>query len=151
MLFDMRFLRFSIKRLFLLTTVVAVVLYLFYLRPSVVARQFAHEIDASTQSHVKEIGQEYFESLNADGRVVEVNLYPRSWSDILQCRQAFSISIAVSSQPSGKTVCTRQYKSTAFGVEDLGRPVLEPWQPAGGNGTASQTTPASQPGRRGQR
>jgi hypothetical protein len=131
MLFDMRFLRFSIKRLFLLTTVVAVVLYLFYLRPSVVARQFAQEIDAATQSHVKEIGQEYFDSLNADGRVVEVNLYPRSWSDILMCRQAFSISIAVSAQPEGKTVCTRLYRSTAFGVEDVGKPVLEPWKPAG--------------------
>lgn len=125
----MRFLRFSIRRLLFLTGLVAVLLYVFYVRPTSLAQQFAVELDAATKSHLKVIGQEYLDKLRSDGRVIELKLHERSWSDVVRGRQLFSVSTVVESQPewspTTKFFSTRSYQARISGVKEVGQVVFE--------------------------
>jgi hypothetical protein len=87
----MRFLRFSLRRLLILTGLVAVMLYGLYLRPTVIAKQVIQEVQTVTD--LKRISEKYFDGvLFRDGETLQgCDLEPRMWTDIFACRQRFTI------------------------------------------------------------
>jgi hypothetical protein len=111
----MRLLRFSIRRLLLLTGLVGVLLYLLYIRPVTVAKEFIHTMQTAD---VKEISR-YLENVGGEAAHVECVLNERSWADVFSCRQTFVISL-VSPDPVTSTIDTVENHhcySTPFGVK----------------------------------
>jgi hypothetical protein len=86
----MRFLRFSLRRLLILTALVAVLLYLLTLRPSAVAKQF---IRTRTLSDSELLTRRSFGNQFTDEARTEGVLEARSWEDVLKCRQRFTLKI----------------------------------------------------------
>jgi hypothetical protein len=87
----MRFLRFSLRRLLILTGLVAVMLYVLYLRPTVIAKQVIQEVQTVTD--LKPLSEKYFSGvLFRDGETLQgCDLEPRTWADIFACRQRFTV------------------------------------------------------------
>jgi hypothetical protein len=92
----MRFLRFSIKRLLILVAIVAALLYFLKTRPVTNAEQFIHEVQTATD--LRPISEKYFGGERVEGGVLidggtlqGCTLEPRTWTDIVTCRQRFTI------------------------------------------------------------
>jgi hypothetical protein len=84
-----RFLRFSIRRLLLLTGLIAVLLYLLFIRPVKVANDFVQTVRTADP---KEIGK-YLDNMKGESPHVEYALEERSWADVFSFRQTFAISV----------------------------------------------------------
>jgi hypothetical protein len=85
----MRFLRFSIRRLLLLTGLVALLLYVLFIRPVTVAKEFIHTVQTADP---KEISK-YLNNMYGEAAHVECVLDERSWADVFSFRQTFVISV----------------------------------------------------------
>ena len=86
----MRFLRFSLRRLLIVTGLVAVLLYVLILRPTVIAKQFIQEVQ--TSNDVNPILKKYFYGVVRDAEKFEgCNLEPRTWADVFACKQRFTV------------------------------------------------------------
>ena len=120
----MRFLRFSIRRLLIFTALVAIALYVLFIRPMVIAKAFINEIKTSTD--LESVSKEYFDGMRTDGARIDGELAERTWSDILHFRQDFAITMVRAAGPpsNGQLVCTHQYRAS-FGIKERGRPVFE--------------------------
>ena len=112
----MRFLRFSIRRLLLLTGLVAVLLYVLFIRPVTIAKSFVYKLEHAAPTEITEYLDNV--SMDTDGAYVEGVFNERSWADGFRCRQTFAISV-VRPDPEISTaemiemhLCT----STPFGV-----------------------------------
>src|SRR6476646_4347403 len=87
----MRFIRFSLRRLLILTAFVAVLLYLLILRPTAMAKHF---IRTRTLSDSELLTRRSFGNWFTDEATTEGVLEARSWEDVLKCRQRFTLKIA---------------------------------------------------------
>jgi hypothetical protein len=86
-------LRFSLRTLLIATTLVAFVLYFFYVRPTRLAQLFIHEVEVAAQNDLQSVSAQYFDKVSTDGATLESMIYPRRWSDIFSGRQIFTICI----------------------------------------------------------
>src|SRR5215213_10049863 len=122
----MGFIRFSLRRLLLLTALVAVALYALFLRPTAVAKRFAHEMEVAAQTNFESVSEQYFQGMRTDGAILEVQLHPRSWNHVLRCKQLFSINMM---RPTDKQnrwlVSVHDFYATPTGVNELRGPLLE--------------------------
>ena len=119
----MSFIRFSLRRLMILTALVAVLLYVLILRPTAVAKNFAHEMEVAATTDFKSLSQQYFQGMRTDGANLEFQLKPRSATDVLRCRQAFSVNMV---RPTGKKDIASVYDfyATPIGVYELRGPFM---------------------------
>jgi hypothetical protein len=105
---------------------VAVMLYVLILRPTAVAKGFAREMEIAAQTNFESVSKQYFGGMRTDEASLEVALRPRSWADVLRCKQIFHIKMV---RPTGKEnswiVSARDFYATPVGVNDLGGPFLE--------------------------
>ena len=85
----MRFFGFSIRRLLLLTGLVAVLLYLALIRPVAVAKQF---VLAKRQAAFEHLANHKFAD-EIDKASVEAEMEPRTWKDIAKCQQRFALVV----------------------------------------------------------
>src|SRR5215813_13544613 len=85
----MRFLKFSIRRLLLLTGLVAVLLYFLFIKPATVAKEFIHTVQTAD---TKEISK-YLNNMYGEAAHVEGVLDERSWADVFSFRQEFVILV----------------------------------------------------------
>jgi hypothetical protein len=122
----MRFIRFSLRRLLIVTALVAVLLYVLLLRPTAVARNFAHKMEVATQTDFESVSRQHFDGMRTDGAILEVKFYPRSWTHVLGCKQLFSINMTRPTNEQNKwLVSVRDFYATPTGVKELRGPVLE--------------------------
>src|SRR4051812_19576028 len=122
----MRFLKFSLRRLLILTGLVAVLLYVLYLRPTAVAKQFIHKIETSTD--LESVSTQYFAKMRTDGASVEGDLQKRTWIDVVECRQRFAIRMkrAIPNTNDKQFVVANQdLYATPVGVQGVRGPYLE--------------------------
>jgi hypothetical protein len=96
----MRFLRFSLRWLLIITGLVAVLLYVLILRPTVIAKQVIQEIQTVTD--LKPLSEKYFSGVLIRGRetLQGCDLEPRTTADIFACRQRFIIRMESHWRPS---------------------------------------------------
>ena len=85
----MRFLRFSIRRLLILTGLVAVLLYLLFIRPVTVAKEFVHTVQTADPKEMSKC----LNNMYGEAASVECVLDKRSWADVFSFRQAFVIFV----------------------------------------------------------
>ena len=121
----MRFLRFSIRRLLLLTGLIAVLLYFLLIRPVSVAKGFVYKLEHAAPPEISK----YLDNMNmdTDGAHVEGILDKRSWADVFTFRQTFTISV-VRPDPESSTreiVENHVCYSTPFGVKQQEQYVYE--------------------------
>jgi hypothetical protein len=94
----MKFIRFSIRRLLILTGLVAVLLYVLLLRPVAIAKDCIQEVQTVTD--LKPLSEKYFSGLLRDGETLQgCDLEPRTWADIFACRQRFTIRMESHGRP----------------------------------------------------
>ncbi len=119
----MRFIRFSLRRLLILTGLVAVLLYVLILRPTAIAKNFAHEMEVAAQTDFKAVSKQYFQGMRTDGASLEITLSPRSVTDVVRGRQQFSINMV---RPTGKDamVNLHDFYATPIGVNELRGPFV---------------------------
>jgi hypothetical protein len=112
----MRFVRFSLKRLLLLVTLVAALLYALIIRPVAIAKQCIYEVQTSTG--LKAVAEEYFGGAPLDNARVEADLDTRTWADVLKCRQNFAISVTqpVPSDDKQLIVSHHEFYATPLGI-----------------------------------
>ena len=115
----MRIIRFSLRRLLILTGLVAVVLYVLYLRPVALAKQFTHQIETSTD--LKSVSAQYFNERRTDGASVESTLAKRTWSDVFKCRQRFSVRFKGPANAHDNRIFAscRDFYATTIGVQEM--------------------------------
>jgi hypothetical protein len=112
----MRFLRFSNRQLLLFTGLVAVLLYVLFIRPVTVAKSFVYKLEHTAPTEItKYLGDV---DIGTDGVHVECVLNERSWADIFRCRQTFVVSVVGADPESStrETVEDHFCSSTLFGV-----------------------------------
>jgi hypothetical protein len=83
--------RFSVRSLLALVPLVAVTLYVLYLRPIAVAKAFGRDMQVAARSDFDSVSGKYFGGMLTDGASLECVLEARTWADILRCRQSFSV------------------------------------------------------------
>ena len=111
----MRFLRFSIRRLLLLTGIVAVVIYVLFIRPVTVAKDFVYTLEHAAPAEITK----YLDYVNSDtdGAYVEGVLNERTWTDVFTCRQTFVIAVVCPTAiPTEELLDKHDCISTPFGV-----------------------------------
>ena len=112
----MRFLRFSIRRLLLLTGLIAVLLYVLFIRPVTVAKSLVYKLEHAAPTEISKYLDNV--SMEMDGGHVECGLDERSWEDVFRCRQTFSISVvSPTKRPTIEIVEIHPCYSTPLGVE----------------------------------
>jgi hypothetical protein len=122
----MRWFRFSVRRLLLLTAVVAVLLYCLYLRPPLVAKQYAADLKTVAAANLQSASNEYFDGVPAqDGSTLEISNYARRWRDVWACQQRFTIRLVTPSQPNQFIVANRDLVATPLGIKDSNKIYLE--------------------------
>ena len=118
----MRLIRFSLRRLLIITALAAVLLYVLYLRPVAIAKQFIHEFETSTD--LDSVSRQYFRGMNYDKATLESELQKRTWSDVFRCRQNFTITMKRMSLniPTSKHFVfrSRDYYATPIGIQERG-------------------------------
>ena len=110
----------------MLTALVAVLLYLSLIRPVAVAKQFTHAIETSTD--LESLSRQYFGKMRADGASVEVDLKKRTWMDVVECRQRFSIRMKCAipnTDDKQFVVANHDLYATPVGVQEVRGPYLE--------------------------
>ena len=112
----MRFPRFSIRRLLLLTGLVAVLLYVLFTRPMTLAKSYIYKLQHAAPAEITK-SLDYV-SMDTDGAYTEGKLVERSWADVFICRQTFVISLVRpdSEKPRLEEVENHYCTSTPFGV-----------------------------------
>jgi hypothetical protein len=120
----MRFLRFSLRRLFVFTALFAVALYVLIFRPAVVAARFAHDVEVAAVADFESVSKQYFGNMRTDQATLEVQLHPRSWNDVLRCRQLFQMRMV---RPGGEDnlwiMSVHDFYATPIGVTNLRGPL----------------------------
>jgi hypothetical protein len=100
--------------------------YVLLLRPTAVAKRFAHEMEVAAQTDFESVSKQHFSGMRTDAASLEVKLRPRSWNDVLRCKQVFHIKMV---RPTGKEnmwlVSVRDFYASPIGVNELGGPFLE--------------------------
>jgi hypothetical protein len=117
----MRFLRFSIRRLLILTGLVAAVLYLSIVRPVAVAKQY---ILTKRQTESELITRKSFGNQFTDEANIEGQLGARTWEDLFKCRQRFTIKIAQETSDNQMKVAYLDFCATPIGVREVYPSVL---------------------------
>jgi hypothetical protein len=79
--------RFSLRWLLILIAIIAVILYLFFVRPTVLANRFASEINQGNYSelqgsHAASFG---FPVISGGKESFTATVRPRTWSDLIGC------------------------------------------------------------------
>src|SRR5262245_29983824 len=123
----MRVPRFSIRWLLVLTALVAMLLYVLYLRPTVVARNYVQQMQMAAKGDLSGVSRQYFNNMNIEGAKLDARLQPRSWPHVFKCQQLFTINMAlpVPGKSGEWIVGVRDYCATPLGVQELGRPYIE--------------------------
>ena len=117
--------RFSLRRLLAGTALVAVTLYVLLVRPTVVAKKYAHEMRSAAQTNFKSVSVQYFENMRTDKATLQVGLSPRTWGDVLRCKQDFQVALVRPTDKKSQWLISRRYfYATPFGVKDQGGPIL---------------------------
>jgi hypothetical protein len=89
--------RFSLRWLLVSFTVLAVIFYLLFVRPTQVAQSFVDRVNAGNYWELfSELQRQPRTSANNEsgglwGKSLFASVSPRSWSDIFQCRRRFSL------------------------------------------------------------
>ena len=119
----MRVVRFSIRRLLVLTTLVALVLY-FLVRPSVVARNFAHIIENEAKQNPHQASRDYFGFATTSPVTVATTLHPRTWREVLTGRQRFTLEMItpLENEKGVFLVDSREYCGTHLGIRETTEP-----------------------------
>ena|SRR6478609_4300579 len=118
--------RFSIRWLLLLTSFISVLLYVFYFRPTALAKDFFGVVKAEAGANIESVGKKYFGGSNWNGASLDQQLHPRSWLDVAKCRQNFSLNMVAPMGAKGEQlVATREYCSRLFGIFEVSEPALE--------------------------
>lgn len=120
----MRFLRFSIRRLLILTALVAVLLYVLLIRPVAIAKEFAHEIETSTD--LATLSDKHFGGMDSNGARVDAYLSDRTWANVFKCQQNITITM-MHPMPSDRNrllISKHHYYSTPLGIHELGEAYL---------------------------
>jgi hypothetical protein len=110
-----------------MVAVVAVLIYIFILRPTILAKQFAHELEVAAPTDLQLVSEQYFDGMKADGAKLEVKLDSLRWNDWLRCRQMFEVNFVRPpsiKKPNYSIVSIQRYYSTPFGVRHLQGPYL---------------------------
>lgn len=125
----MRVLRFSLKRLLILVALIGLLLYVLFLRPTVVAKQFAHKLE--TSADLESVSAEYFDGMDTNGASVHSVLQERTWADLFKCRQDFAISMerAFPNNSKQTLVAIHRYRATPLGVCEEDGSCLEVKEP----------------------
>lgn len=121
----MRFFRFSLRRFLVFTAVVAVALYVLILRPPALAKKFAQDLEGRAQVNFKAVGKKYFGGWPTAGSHLEFELRPRSWRDVLRCRQEFPMRLVGPPDPDNvRLLSVRDFLASPIGVSELDLPLL---------------------------
>jgi hypothetical protein len=124
--YQLRFIRFSLRRLLILTALAAALLYVLILRPVIVAKQFTRQIETSTD--LESVSRRYFSEMRTDGARIKSDLRKRTWMDVFECRQRFSINMK-SAIPNTNdkqfVIANHDLYATPFGVIEGRGPYLE--------------------------
>lgn len=117
--------RFTTKRLFALISIVAVSLYVLYVRPTAVAHSFAREVIAASKTDLSSVSREYFQGMRTDEASLKLIWNDRTWTDILRCRRRFTLEMR---RPYARTkneliVCVREFSASPLNVHHLGGPI----------------------------
>lgn len=104
----------------MLTVLVAAILYVLVLSPSVVAKSYGERMKAAAKSDIKSVGRDFALS-NVEWAQLEVRLHERSWFDIRKCRQYFTITLILPEVDEHDFFKTsyRDYYATPFSVKEL--------------------------------
>lgn len=119
----MHVIRFSLRRLLVLTTLVALVLY-FLVRPSVVAKNFARRVENEAKQNPHQASREYFGFATTSPVTVTTMLHPRTWREVLTGRQRFTLEMItpLENRTDEFLVDLREYCGTHLGIRETTEP-----------------------------
>src|SRR5690349_20539671 len=112
----MRFLRFSIRRLLLLTGLIAILLFLLLIRPVTLARQFVLK---QRQSEAERVHSMKLAKLDPNETSIKGEMDARTWKDILQCQQRFTVKVSGETYDNRPYVVYFDYCATPFYVKQV--------------------------------
>jgi hypothetical protein len=118
-------LQFSTRRVFVFLTIVAVSLYWLYLRPTILAKRFAGDMQAAAKGDFDTVSRQYFATAGTKGVTLHAMVEPRSWTDVFMCRQRFAMLLESPQMDGTTTVIAHEFCATPIAVNELRAPYIE--------------------------
>jgi hypothetical protein len=82
-------------------------------------------MQAAAKSNLAAVSAEYFADVDTQGATVEAIFEPRSWADILKCRQRFAMLLQPAPMKGQSLVVVHAFAATPIDVRESREPVLE--------------------------